>query len=97
MKNGISDAEFEMRVEKLIEDQLASGKRFSITPTGIGHDGVIKYDFHCLDCGGYIISAEEPVSRRSKASCKTLFDFAARRISPQSLSSLIDSRVSLVS
>lgn len=43
---------------------------FSITPTGVSPDGTIEYDFHCLECGGYILSAEEPLNRHSKASCK---------------------------
>lgn len=48
----------------------SGGTRFSIIPTGIGEGGQVKYDFHCLDCGGYVLSAEEPVNRMSKASCK---------------------------
>lgn len=43
---------------------------FVITPKGISDDGFIEFDFHCLKCGGWVISAEDPVTRLSKASCK---------------------------
>lgn len=55
---------------QLLESLSQGDQRFSITPTGISPTGVIEYDFHCRDCGGYIISAEEPITRHSTAECR---------------------------